>query len=108
MKLRTCLAILALSTVATAAYAEPFRTEEKERVQPGAQAPASVPQTRSVQRDAFIAVGGDEGWRLVQHDYVRSNGEWVHSERCDHAVRATPRAPTSDEIEAGRKLSPGS
>jgi hypothetical protein len=108
MKLRTSVAILALYALATAAYAGPFRTEEKERVEPGAQAPASAPQKRSVRPDAFIAVGGDEGWRLVQHDYVRSNGEWVHSERCDHAVRVTPRAPTSDEIEAARKLSPGS
>jgi hypothetical protein len=57
-------------------------------------------------KDGFEFVGGDTGWQLSQHKYVRSGGRFVHSDECDHVVR-TARAPSAEEVEAGRTLSPG-
>jgi hypothetical protein len=101
------LALLAALTLAaaTATQASPFKTEEKEKAYPGANAPAtSTPYT--AEHADFRFVPGDTGWELKQHVYVRSGRSWVHSEECDHAIR-TARAPAREEIDTARNLSPG-
>lgn len=54
-------------------------------------------QAAPVSNDGFAYIGGDGGWELVKHDYVPSNGRLVHSDKCDHAVRAPAvAAPASN------------
>jgi hypothetical protein len=51
-------------------------------------------------------VGGDSGWQLTQHKYVRTAGRWAHSDECDHAIRIV-KAPTPAEIESARAQASG-
>jgi hypothetical protein len=56
--------------------------------------------------DGFEYIGGDGGWQLAGHKYVLSNGRFVHSEECDHTIRAA-QAVTPADIEKSQRLSPG-
>lgn len=59
--------------------------------------PPQSAQAAPVSNDGFAYIGGDGGWELVQHNYVLSNGRLVHSDECDHAVRAPAvAAPASN------------
>jgi hypothetical protein len=49
-----------------------------------AQVPVGTPRAVA----DFEQVGGDAGWQPAQHKYVYVEGKWVHSDECDHAVRA--------------------
>ena len=67
-------------------------------------AAAKAPDTLS--KGGFEFVGGDTGWQLSQHKYVLVGGKFAHSEECDHVIRMV-KAPTAEELEAARKVSPG-
>jgi hypothetical protein len=56
--------------------------------------------------NGFEYIGGDGGWQLAGHKYVLSNGRFVHSEECDHTIRAA-QAVTPADIEKSQRLSPG-
>lgn len=53
--------------------------------------------------NGFEYIGGEGGWQLSQHKYVRIAGRFAHSDECDHAIR-TAKAPTPGELESARKL----
>ena len=82
-----------------------FPSEEFRGSKSFAAGTAAKPATASV-KDGFEFVGGDAGWQLAQHKYVLSGGRFAHSEECDHA-RRTALAPTLEEVDAARRLSPG-
>ena len=64
------------------------------------------PAADTLPKNGFEYIGGDGGWQLSQHKYVRLAGKFVHSEECDHAVRSV-KAPTAGELEEARKAYPG-
>jgi hypothetical protein len=71
------------------------------------QAPAVIAKARENRAVAgFEYVGGEAGWQLAQHKYEIMNGKLLMSDECDHAIRAA-QAPTAEEIDAARRLSPG-
>ena len=57
--------------------------------------------------NGFEYIGGEGGWQLVQHHYVMREGKLVHSDECDHVIRAASAAPTMDELETLRRRYPG-
>ena len=83
-----------------------FSTEEyrgKGTIEYASEAPRAA---TTLSKGGFEYLGGDTGWQLSQHKYVRVAGKFVHSEECDHAVR-TVKAPTAEDIEEARKAYPG-
>lgn len=69
----------------------------------GAAAPSAAD---TLSKGGFEFVGGDTGWQLSQHKYVLAGGKFAHSEECDHVIRVV-KAPTREEIETAKGLSPG-
>lgn len=59
-----------------------------------------------VSNDGFKYIGGEGGWEPVQHSYVMNNGRFVHSDECDHAVRA-PVARAAPAFNGGFKYIEG-
>ncbi len=57
-------------------------------------------------RSGFEFVGGETGWQPTGHKFIRVGGTFAHSQECDHAIRVVA-APTPDEIERAKRLSPG-
>ena len=54
----------------------------------------------------FAYRGEGIGWEITSHKYVFRDGGFVMSDECDHAVRIV-KAPTREEIESVRRISPG-
>ena len=70
-----------------------------------ARAPQSSVTASTATKDAYAGngavngfeyVGGDGGWQVVEHKYVLSNGRFVHSDECDHAIRSAQAVTPAD------------
>lgn len=83
-----------------------FRGEEVRGNKPFAKATAPLEPQRNLSGGGFEFIGGEGGWNLSQHKYVLVAGKLAHSQECDHAIR-TVKAPTPEELEATKKVSPG-
>ena len=83
-----------------------FRTEEYRGKDTIAYTDSAPDTADTLSKGGFEYIGGDAGWQLSQHKYVRVAGKFQHSEECDHAVRAV-KAPTPREVEEVRKVYPG-
>ena len=83
-----------------------FPTEEYRGRATITYAKPSANATDTLSKDGFEFIGGDAGWQLSQHKYVRVAGKFQHAEECDHAVRVV-KAPTARDLEETRKAYPG-
>ncbi len=82
-----------------------FTTEEKDKAyMPRVAAP--TPYVAAAGPKDFEYIGGETGWQPTGHKFVWSAGRFAHSEACDHVIR-TVKAPTSKEMDATNRLSPG-
>ena len=114
LKLTRLVAAMAIAFLALPAAAGSWPNIPARKAPPKAvhQAPQaeesseSLGQRASASPDGFEFVGGDAGWQLAQHKYVRSDGRFMHSNECDHAKRMA-QAVSPRDVEDGRKLSPG-
>lgn len=56
--------------------------------------PAAAPDAARA-TNGFEYVGGESGFQLAQHKYILVGGTFVHSDECDHAIRAKPATTAS-------------
>jgi hypothetical protein len=109
-KIGRMTAVIAIAALALPAAAGswpnlPTRKAPANASQPApAKSPIAIPPQSSV--NGFEYAGGEAGWQLSPHKFVWSEGRFVHSDECDHAIR-TAKAPTPAELESTRALYPG-
>ncbi len=102
------LAAIAAALFALPALAGSWPNLPAKRAKTTAAAAVSTPMPLKEPRKDFEFGHGDIGSQPTQHSYVWSGGRLVHSDECDHVVRQAQAAPTGAEVDAARRLSPGS
>lgn len=91
-----------MAATAVATLALPALAGSWPNILPRSAAPKAVQATQGalaqkiVSPDGFEFIGGEAGWQLAQHKMERRSGSWVHSDECDHAIRAAQAAAPRD------------
>lgn len=100
------LAVASLALPALAGTPSPWNKPSSKAAQTSAAVVEPAAPKANVATSGFEYAGGDTGWQIAEHKYVLSDGRFVHSADCDHAVRSRPSLTPAD-IEAGRALYSG-
>ena len=98
-----------IAATAVAALALPALAGSWPTILPRSAAPKAVQAAqgalaqKSAPPDGFEFIGGEAGWQPAQHKMERRAGRWVHSDECDHAIRAA-QAAAPQAVDAAHRL----